>query len=119
MKMLLAMALFFLVSLQSTAAGEGFACNLKALGTAQRARHHELTGALFAAVAEKTELPNGYGFRLSAKDLTRAAEWVSLEARCCPFFAFELAQSRDQGPLWLKITGADGVKAFIRSELER
>lgn len=118
MKTILAVGLFFLFAFQSADGAQGFACNMKALTSAERTRHQELTRALFAAVTEKSELPDGYGFKLTAKDLTKVAEWVSLEARCCPFFTFALEQSRDGGPLWLKITGAEGVKAFIRAELE-
>lgn len=118
MRARLAAMLLFLFFLQSANAAEQFACNMKALNATERTRHQELSRRLFEAVAEKSELPNGYGFRLGAKDLTAAAEWVSLEAKCCPFFTFELEQSRDQGPLWLRITGAAGVKAFIRDEFE-
>jgi hypothetical protein len=45
-----------------------------------------------------------------------AAEWVSFERKCCPFFAFELEQAKDQGPFWLRITGSEGVKPFIVEE---
>lgn len=109
------LSLFFL---QVADAAERFACNMKALNADERARHQALSRTLSAAVAEKSELPNGYGFRLGPKDLTMTAEWVRLEAKCCPFLTFELEQSRDQGPLWLRITGTDGVKAFIRQEFE-
>jgi hypothetical protein len=118
MKTIVASLLLGLFSASHAAAGEHFACNMKALSNAERARHQELTKRLLAAVAEKAELPNGYGFRLPAGELGHAAEWVGLEARCCPFFTFELQQSRDQGPLWLRITGSDGVKAFIRAEFQ-
>jgi hypothetical protein len=43
-----------------------------------------------------------------------AAEWVSYERKCCPFFTFALEQSADGGPVWLRITGPEGVKVFIR-----
>lgn len=117
MKPLLVCALLALVPL-GAAARERFACNLKALSTTERARYQEVTKALIAATQEKRELPNGYGLRLPAASLLTAAEWVSLERRCCPFFTFELEQARDEGPLWLRITGAEGVKAFIRSEFQ-
>jgi hypothetical protein len=98
-------------------AGEHYFCNLNALSKAERARHQELSRALQKAAAETAELPNGYGFRLGARELPLAAEWVGFESRCCPFFGFELALARDQGPLWLRITGgSDGIKAFIRAE---
>jgi hypothetical protein len=109
-------ALILLLLALPAHAGERFYCNLNALNKAERARHHELSQLLFKAAVEKAELPNGYGFRMAAKDLPTAAEWVVFESRCCPFFGFELLLSRDQGPLWLRITGSEGVKAFIRAE---
>ena len=35
----------------------------------------------------------------------------------CPFFDFEVELQRDNGPLWLKLKGKDGIKPFIRAEL--
>jgi hypothetical protein len=113
--MLLLLLLLVLVPARA-GAGDKFYCNMKALDSKERARHQELSQALIAGVVEKTELPNGYGFRMAPKQLTTAAEWVGFEARCCPFFTFELQVSRDQGPVWLRITGSEGVKPFIRTE---
>ena len=112
------LALLSLLTLAPAAAlgGEKFACEMNALTKAERARHAALSHALLGAALEKKELPDGYGFRLSADELTRAAEWMSLERKCCPFFTFELEQARDGGPLWLRIKGTEGVKAFIQAE---
>jgi hypothetical protein len=113
---LLPLSLVLLLFLTDGTAGGGFACNIDALDDKERVRHRELSQALIGAALETKELPEGYGFRFAAKNLTTAAEWVSLEARCCPFFTFVLEQARDQGPLWLEVTGPEGVKAFIRTE---
>jgi len=98
------------------AAGERFACNVRAMNATERIRYQELTKTLMTATDEKKELPNGFGFRLPPSSLMTVAEWVRLERKCCPFFTFVMEQSRDEGPLWLRITGAEGVKAFIRAE---
>ena len=45
------------------------------------------------------------------------AEFMTLEALCCPFFTLALQAACDGGPLRLRITGPDGVKPFIRAEL--
>jgi hypothetical protein len=95
---------------------EKFYCNIDALTSAERTRHGTLSYALRKAVVEKAELPSGYGFRLAAQDVPLVAEWVGYEAKCCPFFSFEMQLARDQGPLWLRITGSEGVKAFIKAE---
>jgi hypothetical protein len=118
MKALTAFVLAGSVALGSQAAGERFACNMKALTGTERARHQELSHTLFSAVQEKRELANGYAFRLPPGDLMTVAEWVSFERKCCPFFAFEIEQAKDNGALWLRITGSDGVKPFIVEEFQ-
>ena len=118
MKALLLIMLAALVPVGSVSAGEQFACNARALNKTERARYQELTRALFAAVKEKSETPDGYALRLPAEQLIAAAEWVSFERRCCPFLTFVLEQPRDSGPLRLGISGPEGVKAFIREEFQ-
>ena len=116
MKLVLAFMVFALVSVGSASGGERFACNMKALTTTERARYQELTQTLLAAVQEQSELPYGYAFRLPSASLVADAGWVSLEHRCCPFFTCQIEQTRDEGPVWLHVTGPEGVKAFIRDE---
>ena len=75
------------------------------------------TRTLFSSIEEHRELADGYGFRLSpAISFSSAAEWIELESKCCPFFDFGLERSREQGPLWLRLSGRPGVKQFIRDE---
>jgi hypothetical protein len=97
-------------------AGHGFACDMRALTKEQRAQHAELANELFAAVHEQQELPNGYAFRLPAERWLDAATWAALESKCCPFFSFELNAAADRGPVWLRITGRTGAKAFMKDE---
>ena len=103
---------------QSTAEASSFYCNLKALGTKERARHMLLTLEIERARAETIELGSGFAFRFrdGAVSLADLAEWVSTERKCYPFFDFEIELQADNGPLWLKLRGKDGVKAFMRSE---
>ena len=117
MRLLLVCMLATAVPLATLAGGERFACNMKALSAAERARHAELSKALLTAAQDTSELPDGYAFRFPAATLVSAAEWVALEHRCCPFFTFSLEQARDEGPVVLRVTGSEGVKAFIREEL--
>ena len=95
-----------------------FFCNLSAMDADQRKHHRELTERLRQSVKEVRELTDGYGFRFPAEtaDITRVAEWVALERLCCPFFAFQLEVGSDHQPLWLRITGREGVKPFMQSE---
>jgi hypothetical protein len=96
----------------------GFYCNLKALSVKERARHMQLTYKIERARVETVELANGFAFRFqdSTVSLADLAEWVSGERKCCPFFDFEIELQGNNGPLWLKLRGQDGVKAFMRSE---
>lgn len=94
-----------------------FACNLNGLSTEERQHHRRLTEQLLKAVEAKTELADGYGFKLPRSSWSSVSEWVWLESKCCPFFGFQLELGRDGGPLWLRLTGEDGTKAFIRDEL--
>ena len=43
-------------------------------------------------------------------------EWVELERQCCPFFGFEVRWEGKNGPVWLRLTGPEGVKEFILNE---
>jgi hypothetical protein len=36
--------------------------------------------------------------------------------KCCPFFEIDLNVEREQGGLWLRLTGREGVKQLIRAE---
>jgi hypothetical protein len=96
----------------------GFYCNVNALTKAERERHKELSAKLAEARLETVELPDGFSFRLQGGRLTlpELAEWISAESKCCPFFDFEIQLERENGPLWLKLRGKEGVKRFIRSE---
>lgn len=103
---------------QTTVEASNFYCNLKALSTKERARHVLLTLEIERARVETIELANGFAFRFQDGTVSLAdlAEWVSAERKCCPFFDFEIELQANNGPLWLKLRGKDGVKAFMQSE---
>ena len=42
------------------------------------------------------------------------AEWAAGEHLCCPFFNIELRLEPEQGSLWLRLTGREGTKEFIK-----
>src|SRR4029077_4593824 len=95
-----------------------FYCNIKALQPAERARHHELTEKLITIRKEVVEMEKGYEFQYSPTDVSLAelAEWVVVEAKCCPFFDFHIDLEREGALLCLRLTGEEGVKSFIRVE---
>jgi hypothetical protein len=95
------------------------ACDMSAIEPALRARHIATAGQLFRAVTDILELPDGYAFLLPDEPdvLVKTAEFISLEKLCCPFLGFVLELEPEGGPARLRLTGREGVKAFIREEV--
>jgi hypothetical protein len=97
-----------------------FYCNTKALQPAERARHKELTEKLLNIRKKVVETEKGYELQYSPADvsLLELAEWVVAEGKCCPFFDFHIDLEREGALLCLRLTGEDGIKAFIRAEFQ-
>jgi hypothetical protein len=126
------LALLYLVSGRSIRAEETplsqsakhespFACNAFALSPELRKRHFEELGpALLKLKKSIRELPDGYEFELPADNTTYQllTEWAFQERLCCPFLDIELRFDRENGPLWLRLTGRPGTKEFIREEFD-
>jgi hypothetical protein len=108
------------MSNQQTRNVSSFYCNMSALDPEQRKRYDILTKDVMAKHLEIKELADGYGFRFpnNRSLFTALSEWATLEQLCCPFLTLTLELQRDQGPIWLKASGEDGVKDFLRAELE-
>src|SRR5256885_6248011 len=125
------LALLYLVSSSSTRADETplyqpakhespFACNAFALSPEIRKRHFEELGpALLKLKKSMRELPDGYELELPSDNTTYQllTEWAFQERSCCPFFDIDLRFDRENGPLWLRLTGRPGTKDFIKMEL--
>jgi hypothetical protein len=94
-----------------------FSCNRNALSPGEREKYNQLTDTLASSTEETGELADGYQFRVSSDySLSDLSEWMSYERKCCPFFTFEMQLDRNDGPVWLRLRGEDGVKTFIRAE---
>lgn len=95
-----------------------FACNMLALDVTARKRHIEVTKQLRAMMEQERELPDGYAFRFPSEQATilLVSEFIARERLCCPFFTLEMVVEPEDGPLWMRLRGAEGVKAFIRAE---
>jgi hypothetical protein len=95
------------------------ACNAFALSPEARKRHFEEVGPELLKLKKSTrELPDGYEFELPSDKATwqLLTEWVIDERLCCPFLDIELRFSRENGPLWLRLTGRPGTKEFIKED---
>ena len=95
-----------------------FYCNIKALTPEERAHHKQLGDRLTAARKAIVETEKGYEFQFSPQDVAIAelADWVVAESKCCPFFDFHIDLENEGKLLCLRLTGAAGIKQFIRAE---
>jgi hypothetical protein len=96
-----------------------FACNAFALSPEARKRHFEEIGPALLKLKKSTrELPDGYEIEFPADKVTYQllTEWVIDERLCCAFLEIDLRLSKEGGPLWLRLTGRPGTKAFIKED---
>jgi hypothetical protein len=94
------------------------ACDMTAIPAAERGPHHALIRRLMSEAARDIrELPDGIAFRFPAEEFDSVAQFVARERLCCPFLGFSLELTPERGPLWLRLTGPEGAKDFIRAEL--
>lgn len=94
------------------------ACAPDAIPAEQRRAHFALAHQLFSERAqERTDLPNGYAFRFAPESFEAVASFVANERRCCPFMSFELTLTPAPGALWLRMTGPEGTREVLKSEL--
>ena len=94
------------------------ACDMTVLSAPQRESHLAISRELFLSLRQIRELANGYEFRIGGPNVVlQAAEFVSLEKLCCPFLNFEIEVEAENGAVWLRLTGREAVKEFIREEI--
>ena len=82
-------------------------------------RKETVLASLKAQMTDMKELKNGYAFKFpgTEKVLDELMEFIKTERECCDFFTFKLSISGDKSETWLELTGADGAKDFISTEL--
>ncbi|MBA2755227.1 MAG: hypothetical protein H0U40_12315 [Chloroflexia bacterium] len=102
---------------ERTVSESGLSCGL--VGREFAERKESLTRDLFAHVERVEELPDGFAYRFPAGEPwpAKVLEVITAERRCCPFFTFEMVFEPHGGPLWLRLRGPEGVKAFVGAEL--
>ena len=112
------MELFTVLAATVLLTGESpFACDKSALTPVERKRHFdEVTPAVRKLVQGVAELPDGYAFEMPAENFMLAAEWVSRERLCCPFLNITMLLTRERGKFWVRLTGREGTKEFIRAD---
>jgi hypothetical protein len=58
-----------------------------------------------------------FGIEIAGRITKNQSEFIKTERECCDFFTFNLSISGDKSETWLELTGAEGAKDFISTEL--
>ncbi len=92
--------------------------DLTVLTPLQRQRHSVVRQHIIASIRDTQELPDGFALRLpgDVRTMIKAAEFITRERLCSPFLSFALQVEGAKGPVWLKLTGGEGVKQFLLAE---
>lgn len=95
------------------------ACDLTAIPADVREEHVITAPQLFALAQEVQELPDGFAIRFVNEPgrFMAIARFIENERLCCPFFKFGLEVEPNSGPLWLRLTGGEGVKEILQTTL--
>jgi hypothetical protein len=82
-------------------------------------RKIETIQLLKKALLERKELSNGYSYKFDGSDtmIQQIIAFILTERLCCNFFTFQLI-IEDELYAWLFLTGPEGAKDFIKSELD-
>lgn len=95
------------------------ACNFTAINEDERKLHKQNAEKVFNSIEEWQESSNGYVFRLPTETevIEMAGAFMARERQCCPFFKFTLEITPNNGSVWLKLTGREGVKQYIKQNV--
>jgi hypothetical protein len=101
-----------------TTSAAAFHCNMNALSAGERRSHKRLTQKLIAMRTQIVETEKGYEFQFvpTAVSIGELAAWTVAESKCCPFFDFHIDLEQRGTLACLRLTGAQGIKPFIREE---
>lgn len=95
------------------------ACDLGVFDGEEKRRQRTTLETVRAGVREVEELADGYAFKFD-KDpamLVALAQFIALESRCCAFLNFQLDVKAGASEVALRLTGGDGAKEFLRTEI--
>ncbi|MDZ7689635.1 MAG: hypothetical protein U5K69_00450 [Balneolaceae bacterium] len=95
------------------------ACDLSSIKDNQRDQHRQNAEAVFEAISEIREIEDGFAFKLPAETelIQTVSSFVARERLCCPFFDFTLTIPSNHQPVWLALTGREGVKPYLKETL--
>ena len=98
---------------------QALACDLTAIPSDVREEHVLSAPQLFAQAQQVQELPDGFAIRFLNEPgrFMAIAKFIENERLCCPFFNFGLEIEPNNGPLWMRLTGGEGVKEILQTTL--
>ena len=83
-----------------------------------RERKEKVIALLKMKVLDKQELENGYKYKFEGSDqvIDELITFIKTERLCCDFFTFNFLIEDDIA--WLTITGPEGAKEFVKTEMD-
>lgn len=107
-----------LISVGSAETNDGLECKLTT--SELRKRKETIIESLKNKLLDKQDLHNGYAYTFPGTDdiIDELIQFVKTERTCCSFFDFHLIIGGEGNDILLQITGPQGVKDFISTELE-
>lgn len=108
----------FTTDCYNSGAKPALACQLT--GPELQKRKASVLASLKKQVVDKKELADGYSYKFAGTDsvMEELVNFIKTERMCCDFFEFTLKVAGDASATWLNITGPEGAKDFINTELE-
>ncbi len=90
------------------------ACDLTRIPAEQIPLHEERARYLFGpGTLERKETDDGFAFRFNPEDYETVTAFIAHERLCCPFYTFTLELQPNSGPIWLRLSGPDGIKPLL------
>lgn len=82
-------------------------------------RKKTVIAELKALVLERKETKTGvqYKFDGSDKMIDLLTSFIKTERLCCDFFSFDLSVESEEKFIWLELSGPEGTKDFIETEI--
>jgi len=82
-------------------------------------RRETVIASLNKKLIEKKELRSGFAYKFPGNDemIDELTSFIKSERECCDFFTFNLSVSGDKSEAWLELSGPEGVKEVITTEL--
>lgn len=83
-------------------------------------RKAEVIASLKGKILSRQTLDNGYKYEFIGTDgnLDEIMTFIKTERLCCDFFTFNLSVADNKSNILLMITGPEGAKEFIKTELD-